>query len=272
MRGLGVGLTVAALACAGCTLDGGEGESVEITTTDAAGRTTVVTQEVTQAPRPTGDDVTDAAPTTATVVETVLDVPGGDRIAFDMPDSWTVVELGPAERTAPPNPGAEAPQQWCLVPPEELPVIDGCAGILLAAGPDWLPGHAGAAYAPRQVNGWRTAPGPIPCPFTEGGGLADEATVTSTPDAAATTAAVETPDESEVDLLVTAAEGMPLTSSQNEVNGRTVSYETWRATCSLTEDVAITPQVWHDIDLGVLVRDYVGSPHTIELIASLRGA
>ncbi|NLG23010.1 MAG: hypothetical protein GX555_16440 [Actinomycetales bacterium] len=272
MRGLAVGLTVTALACAGCTVGDGEGEPVEITTTDAAGRTTVVTQEVTQAPEPTGGTDGDAAPTTATLVETVLDVPGGARIAFDMPDTWTVVELGAAQRTADPNPGAEPPQLWCLVPPEVRPAIDGCAGILIAAGPDWLPGHAGAAYSPRQVEGWRSTPGPLPCPFGEGGAVADDATVTSTPDTAATTGTPEPPDDSEVDLLVTAAEGLPLTTTQSEVNGRTVTYETWRATCSLTEDVALTPQVWHDLDLGVLVRDFFGSPDAVGLISSLRWA
>ncbi|MCK0112873.1 hypothetical protein MWU75_12055 [Ornithinimicrobium sp. F0845] len=270
MRGMGLGLAVTALVCSGCTLGDGEGESVEITTTDAAGRTTVVTQEVTQAPEPTDGEVTDAAPTTATLVPTVLDVPGGTRIAFDMPDTWSIVELGTAQRTEPPDPSATLPQQWCLVPADELPAIDGCAGVLLAAGPDWLPGHAGTAYSPRQVEGWHTTPGPLPCPFADDGGIADAATVTSTPDAAAMTEAPTTPDDSEVDLLVTSAEGLPLTTTQSEVNGRTVTYETWRATCSLTEEAAMTPQVWHDLDLGVLVRDYFGSPDTIALVSSLR--
>lgn len=269
MRVLCLGVVATALVCAGCTGDG-ETEAVEITTTDEAGRTTVVTQEVTEEPEPTGQDTGEAAPTTATLVETTLTVPGGSLIAFDMPDTWTVVELGAPERTAPPDPTAQAPRQWCLVPPDELPAIDGCAGILLAAGPDWLPGHAGAAYSTRQVDGWRSDPAPLPCPFADDGTLADEATATSTPDAVEVTGAPTTPDEAEVDLLITTAEGLPLTTSQSEVNGRMVTYETWRATCSLTEDVAVTPQVWHDLDLGVLVRDYFGSPESVGLVASLR--
>lgn len=274
--GSGAGLAAAALACSGCS--GGDGDTVEITTTDAAGRTTVVTQEVTAAPEPTDSGVTATAPATAELVSTVLEVPGGAQITFDLPDDWTVVELGLAERTAPPNPGAEPPQQWCLVPPEELPAIDGCAGVLLAAGPDWLPGHAGSAYSARQVNGWRSTAGPLPCPFGTDGGIADVSTATATPgavDSAQETGgpqgpeAPDEPDPSDVDLLVTSAEGLPLTSTQSEVNGRTVGYETWRATCSLREGVAITPQVWHDLSQGVLIRDFFGSPDTVTVVTSL---
>lgn len=267
MRRLGLGVVAAALLCAGCS--GGGSETVEVTTTDQEGRPTVVTQEVTEAPEPTAG--VDAAPATATLVDTVLDVPGGGRIAFDLPDTWTVQELRLAERTAAPDPQAQPPQQWCLVPPEELPAIDGCAGVLIAAGPDWLPGHAGAAYSVRQQEGWRSTSEPLACPFGEDGQPGDLAAATRTPDDATVTAAPTTLDDSEVDLLVTAGDGLPMTSTETEVDGRSVRYETWRVTCSLSEG-AITPQVWHDLELGVLVRDYFGSPYSVALIASLRDA
>lgn len=264
MRGWWPGVVVTALLCAGCSGDGGE--TVEVTTTDREGRPTVVTQEVTQTPEPTGAD---AAPATAAMVTTVLDVPGRNPIAFDLPDTWQVQELGVAERTTTPDPESQPPQQWCLVPPEDLPAIDGCAGVLLAAGPDWLPGHAGAAYSVRQEEGWRSTPEPLPCPFGDDGLPADAAEATSTPDDAAVTGGPATPDESEVDLLVTAGDGLPMTSAETEVDGRSVRYETWRVTCSLSEG-SITPQVWHDLDLRVLVRDYFGSPYSFSLVASLR--
>lgn len=277
MRTVWLGAVVTALLCAGCS-GGGGGETVEVTTTDEAGRPTVVTQEVTEAPEPTGPD---AAPATAALVSTVLDVPGGGRLAFDLPDTWRIEELGLAARTAAPDPDAQPPQQWCLVPDEELPAIDGCAGVLLAAGPDWLPGHAGAAYALRQQEGWRSTPEPLACPFDEDGLPADAVLATSTPDAVGATSepAEEEPAEdepveqepSEVDLLVTANDGLPMTSTETEVSGRTVRYETWRVTCSLSEG-SISPQVWHDVDLRVLVRDYFGSPYSVAVVASLREA
>lgn len=290
MRGIVVGAATVALLCAGCS--DGEGETVEITTTDSAGQPTVVTQEVTQTPEePEETTDVDAAPTTVDLVAQVFDVPGGTQVALDLPQDWTIEELGEATRTTSPIADAVAPQQWCLVPPNAPPAIDGCSGILLAAGGDWLPGAAGAAYSPRQVDGWRSGPGPLACPFGPDGEPADTALSTATPDGVGATqqppdgSEVEasgegseedpgevTPDDSEVDLLVTAAEGMPLTSVQTQIDGRAVTYETWRASCSLSPEVVIVPQVWHDVDLHVLVRDYFGMPETAVIVESLRGA
>jgi hypothetical protein len=199
----------------------------------------------------------------------VLELPDGSRVAFDMPESWTVEPLADAVRSDPPIPDALPPRQWCLVPAEAPPAIDGCSGVLVAAGPDWLPGPAGSAYSPRQVNGWRSGEAPLACPFGTDGEPTDAAVATVTPDDAAATAE---PDDTEVDLLVTAAEGMPLTSVQTEMDGRLLTYETWRASCSLSEEIVISPQVWHDPTLGVLVKDYFGMPQTPVLVESLRPA
>ncbi len=268
MRGAWAGAATLVLLCAGCT--GDDVETVEIMTTDSEGQPTVVTQEVTEAPpTPSGPD---AAPTTAALISTTLEHPDGGTVSFQMPETWTVVPMEEPERTDPPPiADAVAPLQWCLVPPEAPPVLDGCSGVLLVMGPDWLPGPAGSAYTPRQVDGWRSGAAPLACPFGEDGEPADAASVTITPDQAGATAD-PTPDDSEVDLLVTEAEGLPLTSVSTEVDGRRVTYETWRASCSLTEDVVITPQVWHDLELGVLVRDYFGLPETALVVESLRGA
>lgn len=275
MRSVWVGVVAVALCCAACSDD--DSAPVEITTTDSAGRTTVVTQEVTQVPPTATDAEGDPGPGAEPVamVATSLEGPDGTAYEVELPETWTVQELAAAERTAAPDETATPPAQWCLTPPSGPPTIDGCAGVLLAAGPDWLPGHAGAAYSLRQVDGWRSSDGPLACPVDQDGAPTDAAVVTATPDgdapgdSAATTAE---PDASEVDLLVTAAEGMPLTSVESEVNGRTVTYETWRAACSLSAEVVISPQVWHDRDLGVLVRDYVGLPETIAIVESLRSA
>ncbi len=273
MRSLWVGAAIGVLLCAGCSDDETEPEQVEITTTDEAGNTTVVTQDATEEPEPSQDDV---AATTATFISAVLKGPGKTSVALDVPQSWQIERLKVAERTAPPDPDDIAPQQWCLVPPSAPPAIDGCSGVLVAVGPDWLPGHAGAAYSLRQVEGWRSVAGPLSCPFQEGGEPSDVTVATADPEEVAedevAATAEPTPDESEVDLLVTAAEGMPLTTTQTEVDGRTVTYETWRASCSLSENVVIAPQVWQDQDLGVLVRDYFGQPETVAIVESLRGA
>lgn len=266
MGRLWTGTVIAVLLCAGCS--GDDVETVEIMTTDSEGQPTVVTQQVTEAPAPPGAD---AAPTTATLVTTTLEHPAGTAITFEMPETWTVVPLEEPERTASPIADAVPPQQWCLVPPDAPPALEDCSGVLIAMGPDWLPGPAGSAYSPRQVDGWRSGAAPLACPFGEDGEPADASSVTITPDQAGATAD-PTPDDSEVDLLVTEAEGLPLTSVQTEVNGRRLTYETWRASCSLTEGVVINPQVWHDLELGVLVRDYFGLPETAVLVESLRGA
>lgn len=262
-----VGLVVAGLAVTSCS--GDDRDTVEITTTDSAGRTTVVTQQVTETPTDTSTG--DAAPTTAALVATALELPDGSSIAFDMPDSWAVEPMPDAVREDPPIADAVPPRQWCLVPSEAPPAIDGCTGVLVAAGPDWLPGPAGTAYTPRQVDGWRSGAASLACPFGEDGQPADAAEATITPDEADATTD-PTPDDSEVDLLVTASEGLPLTSVQTEVNGRQLTYETWRASCSLSEEVVINPQVWHDSTLGVLVKDYFGLPEIPALVESLRAA
>lgn len=270
MRRVGVGIVLTAVACVACSSGQSPTDPTAetITMTDEAGHTTVVTQEVTPTPEPTADEG-DAAPPLVEMVPIVLEVPEGGQIAFDMPDTWRVVEMGPAERTDPPDPDAAAPQQWCLEPPEALPAIDGCAGVFVAAGPSWLPGNAGAAYSPRQAEGWHSTPAPMTCPVTEDGQVTDSEAVTAAPDNSES-AAAPTEDEDDLNLLVTASEGMPLTTSESQIQGRTVTYETWRASCTLTPQVAITPQVWHDPELGVLVRDYFGNPDTISLVSSLR--
>lgn len=283
MRSIWVGVVLAGLLCAGCSDDE---EPVEVTTTDSAGRTTVITQEVTATPTPSPGP--ESAPTTVALTSVVLETSGGN-LEIDLPETWTVQPLPEAERTQAPDAEAQAPQQWCLVPPSPQPTFDGCAGVLVAAGPDWLPGHGGAAYSLRQDEGWRSTPGPIACPVTEDGEPTDAARVTATPDQVDQTQApgedagdeddaaeigVEElePDGAEVDLLVTASEGLPLTSVETEVNGRRITYETWRASCTLSETVVIAPQVWHDRELGVLVRDYVGLPDTLGIVESLRAA
>ena len=279
-----VGAAAVALVCAGCSDSEGETETVEITTTDEAGQPTVVTQQVTKAPPESSP--ADAAPTTVDLVGQVFDTAGGAQIALDLPQDWTIEPLGEAVRTNSPIADAVAPQQWCLVPPNAPPALDGCSGVLLAAGGDWLPGAGGTAYSPRQEDGWRSSTGPLPCPLGPDGEPVDTALTTATPDAVEATAAPDrsgsdsefeapvetTPDESEVDLLITASEGMPLTSVQTSVDGRTLTYETWRASCSLSPDVVITPQVWHDRELDVLIRDYFGIPETAIIVESLRGA
>lgn len=275
MRRVWVGVVAAALCCAGCSDD--DPAPVEITTTDSAGRTSVVTQEVTEEP-PAATDAGEgpgAEPVATALVTTQLEGPDGTTYEVELPETWTVQELAAAERTAAPDQSAVPPAQWCLVPPSGPPTIDGCAGVLLAAGPDWLPGHAGSAYSLRQVDGWRSTDGPLACPVDQDGEPTDAAVVTATPDEDSVedaVAATAEPDASEVDLLITASEGMPLTSVESEVNGRTLTYETWRASCSISENVVISPQVWHDRDLGVLIRDYVGLPETIAIVESLRTA
>src|SRR5690606_39315589 len=114
-------------------------------------------------------------------VATVLELPDGSSLAFDMPDTWRVEPLPDAVREDSPIADAVAPRQWCLVPSQAPPAIDGCTGVLVAAGPDWLPGPAGTAYSPRQVDGWRSSAGPLACPFVEGGEPADATVADITP-------------------------------------------------------------------------------------------
>ena len=84
MRGLWAGAVAGALLCAGCS---GDEEPVEVTTTDSAGRTTVITQEATQEPSSTPED--DVAPTTAAMTSVMLEGPG-TPVELDLPETWTV--------------------------------------------------------------------------------------------------------------------------------------------------------------------------------------
>lgn len=304
MRRMLGGVAVTGLLCVGCS--GGE-DTVEITTTDSAGQPTVITQEVTQAPEEPAGDVR-PAPTLAPLEPTSVSAPGGATVAFAMPADWTLEQLGPTSLVEP-QPGSVAPHRWCLVPPADLPAIDDCAGLLLASGPDWLPGGAGAPYAPRQVDGWLSTPGRLLCPVDKEGDLrTDEALVTATPDGVGQTGAPEgggldaslpgvdeepvdgaeegaaaageedgeapeepagdPGDEAEPDLASSESDGRPLTSVRTEVDGREVHYETWRVTCTLSE-FSFTPQLWHDPELDVLVKDYFGRPETALIVDSL---
>lgn len=326
---LGV-LAVTGLACASCS--GGE-DTVEITTTDSAGQTTVITQEVTEDPDDdAGQDRVD--PTFAPMEPVTVPVPGGSALTFQMPADWELQELGAASLIEP-QPGSIAPHQWCLVPPADLPLVDGCAGLLIASGPDWLPGGVGQPYVPRQVDGWLSTPGRLLCPVDEEGDLrTDEALVTATPDGVGQTGGPDDgltlPDlggeqgdgdsedgadedeaddagegaagdqdgdrdgddggdqngddgdqegddggeqeeeEPEPDLAASDADGRPLTSVRTEVDGRAVHYETWRVNCTLSE-FTFTPQLWHDPELDVLVKDFFGRPETALVVESLGG-
>lgn len=265
-----VGTLTALLLCAGCS---GDDDPLTTTTTDQVGNTVVVTHTAAPTEAP---DAVDGGPTTASPdpVPTTLPVPGdgdaapttrppaGDagsttaapqhtvltRVSLQVPGGWTVQDLGEAA-AADPVPGAVAPHRWCLAPPYGVPEVDGCAGVLVAVGGDWLPGAAGQPYAEEQVDGWRWGTEPLLCPFD--------------PEA--------DPEAEEPNLVVSDAEGTPLTTADTEVNGMTTHYETWRVRCTTTEDV-FTPQLWHIPELNVLVKDYFGQADTGSVLESLGGA
>lgn len=233
-----------------------------VTTTDQAGNTVVVTptEAVTESPDETS--VT-ATPPPEDPVETTLPVPSDTapttgspaeqhvlvRISVDVPGGWTLQDLGDAQPSEPVA-GEVAPHVWCLVPDYFLPEVDGCAGVVVAVGGDWLPGAAGGRYEPGQADGWRWGQEPLLCPFDPEAELADDGTG---------------------NLAVSEAEGAPLTSSDTEMGGLEMHYETWRVRCTETGE-SFSPQLWHVPELNVLVKDYFGSAETLAVLESLDGA
>lgn len=266
---LAAGALVAAVLVAACN---GEDEPAAVTTTDQAGNTVVVTP--TETPTATEDPSEDGGqPTTeppADPVATTLPVPGDDQASIPgddqdtttgppqqavlttvsvlVPPGWSVLDLGDAE-LAEPVAGEVAPHRWCLAPSYAVPSVDGCAGVLVAVGGDWLPGAAGQPYVPGQVDGWRWGTEPMLCPFD--------------PEA--------DPEAEEPNEIVADAEGAPLTTTNTEVNGMAAVYETWRVRCTGTDD-AFTPQVWQVPELNVLVKDYFGQADTGLVLDDLTGS
>lgn len=251
-----VAAVAAVLVCPACTE---ENQPAPVVTTDQAGRTVVVT------PDPIEDADTDRQTATqpADPVPTTLPVPTAEasgqtqqppeqavlvRVRLDVPGGWTVQDMGePVLATQ--RPGLVPPNQWCLVPPQPVPVLDGCAGVIVAVGGDWLPGAAGEPYAAQQESAWLASTEPLLCPFD--------------PEAALD-------EEGEGNVVVTDAEGAPLTSTTTEVGGLDMRYETWRARCTTTGET-FTPQLWHVPELDVLVKDYFGSPQTVPMLGTLEG-
>lgn len=266
---LAAGALAAAVLLAACS---GEEDPATVTTTDQAGNTVVLTPTGT----PTGTEGPSRAgevPTTdpgADPVATTLPVPGetgtpappddeaattGEAVATVLtnvsvlvPAGWSVQDLGEAE-AGEPVAGQVAPHRWCLVPAYAVPPVDGCSGVLVAVGGDWLPGAGGQPYEPGQVDGWRWGTEPLPCPFD--------------PEADS--------EAEEPNLAVTDAEGAPLTTTESELNGMPAVYETWRVRCSGTDD-AFTPQVWHVPELNVLIKDYFGQAATGLVLEELGGS
>jgi hypothetical protein len=250
----------AALLLAACSGDPEPGGPV--TTTDQAGNTVVIptgpvtagpdTGPVTEAPPPRDPVETtlpvpsDTEPTTAGPSEPAVLV----RISVDVPGGWTVEDMGDAE-PAEPRAGEVAPHVWCLVPDYFLPSVDGCSGIVIAVGGDWLPGAAGGRYEARQADGWRWGSDPLRCPFDD---------TTEPP-----------PEDGSGNLAVTDSEGAPLTSTETVVGDLRMRYETWRVRCTETGET-FAPQLWHVPELNVLVKDYFGSPETLAVLESLDGA
>jgi hypothetical protein len=256
-------LAVAGLLLAACSGSGDTADpSAPVTTTDLAGNTVVVTptQPVTESP---DDASATATPTTQDAVETTLPVPPDAgpttgrppqqevlvRVSVEVPGGWSVQDLGEAE-LAEPVAGEVAPHRWCLVPDYFVPEVDGCAGLVVSVGGDWLPGAAGGRYEPGQTDGWRFGTEPLLCPFDPEAELAEDGTG---------------------NVVVSDAEGEPLTSRETDVGGLLMRYETWRVRCSETDE-AFSPQMWHVPDLNVLVKDYFGSPDAVAVLESLDGA
>lgn len=149
------------------------------------------------------------------------------------------------------TPDGQPAWHWCLVPAQEYPALEGCAGLSVAVGGDWLPGQYGLPYAANQAEGWRPTAEPIRCPIAE---EADE----------------EAPDEGEPTDVVEPVPGEsgPLTSDETRIGEHLMRYETWRVTCTESEET-FTPRVWQSRSLNVLVRDYVGIPETVPILISI---
>lgn len=257
--------TAAALAAGlvGCST--GDPDPDPVVTTAPGGQPVTITP--TPTPEPTEEAEPTAIPTTlpigsdpADAVPTTLPTPSGDAatataeppelssgVRLDVPAGWTVVALGALE-TAGPEPGTVPPERWCLVPSYPVPEVDGCAGVVLDVGGDWLPGGAGEPYAPNQPFGWRWESEPLLCPFDED---------------------AELDEEGEGNVVVADGDGMPLTSAETRVGELLMRYQTWRVRCSTSEEDVFTPQQWQVPGLNVLVTDVFGSPDTLIVLLSL---
>lgn len=186
------------------------------------------------------------------------------RLEFEIPADWEVEDMGDAE-AADPQAGQIPPHLWCLVPPTGLPPIDGCAGVVVAIGGDWLPGAGGSPYRHNQEGAWWSGSGEPACPF--GQGAEDEGEAEDAGEG-------EDGDQGEAeptDVAVTDNDGLPLTSTSTQVGEYVARYETWRVTCQEGGET-FTPQLWHLPELNVLVKDYYGHPDTVAVLHGLEGA
>lgn len=264
----------AVLLVAGCSSEQAAPEPEVQVSTDPAGNPVTVTvtpppdtEQTTLDPTlPTGSDPSAATPTVLaapglpsptpppTGVETgeatsAPEIPEGapNGITILLPQGWEALDLGAVP--APEGVVGAPAHRWCLTPGYDLPSVDGCAGLTVSLGQDWLPGAAGGRYAPGQDGGWYHGAEPLVCPFAE---VEEEAEET----------------EEEQNLVVDVGDGTPLTSVATVVGDHPARYETWRVRCALTEEV-FTPQVWQVTDLGVLVVDYFGAPDTHLILESI---
>lgn len=206
------------------------------------------------------EDIEDQRPDPEPVAMQVVVLTGPEggtspAVSVEIPQSWTVLDLGPAEQ--PSGSAADqadlgiAPQQWCLVPAEDIPGLAGCAGIYLAVGGDWLPGEDGAPYAANQAAGWRPTTEPLLCPFDE------EAELVADEDGILQGNVVEP----------VAGESAPLTSNESYIGEVLMRYETWRVSCTQTGE-HFTPQVWQSRANATLIRDYLGLPEAITVVTT----
>ncbi|WP_153395148.1 hypothetical protein [Ornithinicoccus halotolerans] len=215
---------------------------------------------------PGGDAATETPGTERTVLT---------RLEFEIPADWEVEDMGEAQ-AADPQPGEIPPHQWCLVPPGDLAPVDGCGGVVVAIGGDWLPGASGSRYQPNQAGAWWAGQDEPACPFgEEAGGQRDEDAEGAegeeggAGEAAGEAASGEDGAGGAVDPAVTANDGLPLTSQTTTVGPHVARYETWRVSCEQSGQT-LTPQLWHLPELNVLVKDYYGHPDTVAVLHGLQ--
>ncbi len=186
---------------------------------------------------PTSTDTGTAAPegTTAVLQYAEVQVPAG----------WEVQDMGNFAYEGgvqPPDP--IPPHQWCLVPPDAGASLFGCAGVSIALGGDWLPGHNGHKFADDQRHGWYAAAPPALCPFD--------------PEA----------DGGEPNHLSTDGDGTPVGRETGQVAGMEAHHLTWEASCQRGGHT-FTPQAWHVPEARVLVKDYLGHEDTGAILGSM---
>jgi hypothetical protein len=290
---------VAALACAGVLLVGacsGDGEPTTPRLTDPVRTGAEQTGDATQIPDPVAATVTGPGDSSATgdadAAQTGTGATADDqgpgttrtalpRLSLDIPADWQVEDLGPAQSHSA-RAGQVAPHLWCLVPPEGLAPVDGCGGVVLAVGGDWLPGAGGEPYRPDQAGAWWSGLDEPACPFVQDPGAPEEEEDPEAPEEED----VEAPGDHDPepagdedgpgldaaqppDPAATANDGRPLTSQITAVGERQVRYETWRVSC-LSSGETLTPQLWHFPELNVLVKDYYGHPDTVAVLHGLQ--